>query len=222
MMEIKKFDHPVYQKLADYKVILCSTSPRRKDILAQLGFQFEIAESHFEENLDKSKYSVDEYVRETATGKAKAVWNSLDRRTKTGKILLIAGDTVVESGGKIYEKPQDYQKNVVMLKELRDSKNAVNVRSGVVLLLGDEKLPDGYQMVRFNDKTVVEMKNDVSDEFIELYCRTGEGLQVAGGFRIQGYGIMMMKGVKGDFYNGVGLPSTKTFDEICKLLGCVV
>lgn len=222
MMDIGKFEHPVYRKLAEYRVILCSTSPRRKDILEQLGFEFEIAKSHFEENLDKSKYSVDEYVRETATGKAKAVWNSLDKDAKRKKVLLIAGDTVVESQGKIYEKPRDYRRNVEMLKGLRDAKSAVNVRSGVVLMLGDEETPDGYRMVRFNTKTVVHMKHSISDKFIELYCKTGEGLQVAGGFRIQGYGITLMEGVEGDFYNGVGLPSTRTFDEICKLMGCVV
>lgn len=207
----------LYERLRQYRVILCSTSPRRLEILRQLGIEPEVAASHFEENVDKSKFTVSQYVQETATGKILSVWKRLDEASRKNA-LLISGDTVVDNSGKIYEKPKSFEVNVRMLQEMRDSSNDTYVRSGVVALVGDPTESCGYRMIRFVESTKVVFR-DVSDEFIRGYCGTGEGLEVAGGFRIQGYGASLIDRVDGDFYNVVGLPC-RVIASIGEILGC--
>ncbi|VEU23235.1 DEKNAAC104360 [Brettanomyces naardenensis] len=216
------FPHPIFSKLSTFTFYLCTTSPRRQQIIQQLGFKPIVIAPTFEENLDKTIYTVKQYVTETATGKILSVWNSLDESERHGDILLLSADTVVENDGRIYEKPKTYEENCRMLKELRDSPTPTYIHSGVVLLLGDETRPDGYRMERFVETTGVVMKKEVSDEFIEQYCKSGEGLTVAGGFRIQGYGSTFITGIRGDFFNGVGLPAGRTFDKICEILQCEI
>ncbi|KAH3671139.1 hypothetical protein OGAPHI_000850 [Ogataea philodendri] len=210
------FEHPVYEKLSDYRFYLCSTSPRRKEILEMIGFHPEICPSDFEENLPKSDFTVEEYVRETAKGKCLAVWDQLKKEGKTDKVFLLSADTVVENEGIIYEKPKTKEENFRAICKMRDSKQPVRVLSGVVMLLSDETTqgkPDNCKITVFTEVTEILMERSVSDAFVHQYTETGEGLQVAGGFRIQGFGALMMQGVNGDYYNVVGLPRLYDFRE---------
>ena len=62
------------------------------------------------------------------------------------------------------------------------------------------------------------MINGISNEDIENYCKSEEGFEVAGGFKIQGFGSILFKGIKGDYYNCVGLPISMLFKELCSFL----
>ncbi|KAG7844601.1 hypothetical protein KL941_003977 [Ogataea angusta] len=212
-----RFEHPVYDKLSNYSFYLCSTSPRRQEILNMLGFCPVIRPSHFEENLSKLDYTVEEYVAETARGKCLAVWDQLKKEGKTDNVLLLSADTVVENEGVIYEKPKTQEENFRAICKMRDSNEPVRVISGVVMLLSDASTrgkPDRCKIKTFTEITEIIMEKSVSDEFVRKYSECGEGHQVAGGFKIQGSGALMMRGINGDYYNVVGLPYTKTFQTI--------
>ncbi|GME74820.1 unnamed protein product [Ambrosiozyma monospora] len=214
--------HPLFNKIKDYKFYLCSTSPRRLEILNQMGFNPEIKPSNFEENLSKDEFSVQDYVLQTSKGKIDAVWEEMKADpTKYGsnKLLLLASDTVVTNEDEIYEKPKTESENAKVIKRLRDSDHPVEVISAVWLISCDE----GFTNVKsesFTEVTEIIMDKAVTDEFIDAYCKTQEGWEVAGGFRIQGSGSLMIKGINGDYFNVVGLPNGKTFKGICKILDC--
>ncbi|KAG7857645.1 hypothetical protein KL939_003533 [Ogataea angusta] len=199
-----RFEHPVYDKLSNYSFYLCSTSPRRQEILNMLGFCPVIRPSHFEENLSKLDYTVEGYVAETARGKCLAVWDQLKKEGKTDNVLLLSADTVVENEGVIYEKPKTQEENYRAICKMRDSKEPVRVISGVVMLLSDASTrgkPDRCKIKSFTEITEIIMEKSVSDEFVRKYSECGEGHQVAGGFKIQGSGALMMRGINGDYYN---------------------
>ncbi|KAG7816983.1 hypothetical protein KL928_004447 [Ogataea angusta] len=199
-----RFEHPVYDKLSNYSFYLCSTSPRRQEILNMLGFCPVIRPSHFEENLSKLDYTVEEYVAETARGKCLAVWDQLKKEGKTDNVLLLSADTVVENEGVIYEKPKTQEENYRAICKMRDSNEPVRVISGVVMLLSDASTrgkPDRCKIKTFTEITEIIMEKSVSDEFVRKYSECGEGHQVAGGFKIQGSGALMMRGINGDYYN---------------------
>ncbi|KAG7838802.1 hypothetical protein KL942_003798 [Ogataea angusta] len=199
-----RFEHPVYDKLSNYSFYLCSTSPRRQEILNMLGLCPVIRPSHFEENLSKLDYTVEEYVAETARGKCLAVWDQLKKEGKTDNVLLLSADTVVENEGVIYEKPKTQEENYRAICKMRDSNEPVRVISGVVMLLSDASTrgkPDRCKIKTFTEITEIIMEKSVSDEFVRKYSECGEGHQVAGGFKIQGSGALMMRGINGDYYN---------------------
>ncbi|ODV96005.1 hypothetical protein PACTADRAFT_33197 [Pachysolen tannophilus NRRL Y-2460] len=212
-MATKSFNHPVYEALKDKRFILASTSPRRSQILTQLGFKFEVVASNFPEDLDKSKYSPSEYVLNTAIGKAIAVWNEM--KAQNEKIdLILSADTVVVCNDKIFEKPKNIEENIKMLKYMRDCGCPQIVMSGVVLLI---RIDNTYKLEKIVESSKVYMDyENISDDFINSYVNTEEGLTVAGGYRIQGLGALFMKGIEGDFYNVVGLPFRSTFKLIEK------
>ncbi|KAG7708585.1 hypothetical protein KL950_002105 [Ogataea haglerorum] len=199
-----KLEHPVYEKLSNYTFYLCSSSPRRQEILKMLGFSPVVRASQFEENLSKLDYTVEEYVAETAKGKCLAVWDQLKKEGETDNVLLISADTVVENQGVIYEKPKTQEENYRAICAMRDSSEPVRVFSGVVVLLSDASTqgkPDKCKIKTFTEITEIIMEKSVSNEFVRKYSECGEGHQVAGGFRIQGSGALMMRGINGDYYN---------------------
>jgi len=77
-------------------------------------------------------------------------------------------------------------------------------------------VPDGTNEIPVNKPIAVYVENEDAD--IRSYCRSGEGLEVAGGFKIQGLGAVLFDAIDGDFYNCVGLPASRVFGEICSLV----
>lgn len=143
-----------------------------------------------------------------------AVWEQEDAD------LVLAADTVVEARGEIYEKPKDKTHQAQCIKKLRDCGEPLNCLSGVVLILKDIRDPKGYRMSSFVESTKIYMDTEnLTDDFIDLYCEGDEGSSVAAGFRIQGYGAIMMKSIEGDYMNVVGLPFRSTFRAIEKIVG---
>lgn len=175
----------------------------------------EVKASQFEEDLDKSQYTPQEYVVATAMGKLEAVRDEYLQLPESERPeVILAADTVVECNGRIFEKPKSIQDNIDNIKYIRDCGVTQQVLTGLIILVKDS---DSYKEFTHLETTFIEM-DQVSDQFIELYCNTEEGLGVAGGYRIQGFGALFMKEIRGDYYNVVGLPYRSTFKLLQKLL----
>ncbi|KAG8225025.1 hypothetical protein J437_LFUL000002 [Ladona fulva] len=178
------------------RIILASGSPRRKDILNQVGLKYEVLPSTFEENLNPNDYSHPyEFATDTAYHKAREVFN----RTSRDEIkpdLVIGMDTVVVCDGKMFGKPRDTNDAFKMLKKLSGTSH--EVYTGVVCLAPD-------RVIKFHERTEVVMAK-VADEIIEGYIKTGEPMDKAGGYGIQGLGGSLIEKIDGDYYNVMGLP----------------
>lgn len=118
--------------------------------------------------------------------------------------VILAADTVVELMGEIYEKPNDKVHQLANLKHYRDCGQPQHVLTGVVVIV------DGI-MNSYVESTSIYFDETVSDEFLEAYVATEEGLGVAAGYRVQLRGALMMKKIDGCYFNCVGLPFHGTF-----------
>ncbi|KAF2758801.1 Maf-domain-containing protein [Pseudovirgaria hyperparasitica] len=217
-------DLPALKALRGKRVILASKSPRRKQLLAQIGLKdIECIPSDFAENLPKSSMSPFEYVLQTAIEKCNSVYAKEMDNTELGEpALVIAADTVVVSmTGRIMEKPRSEQDHINMLKSLRDSgthgidKGTHKVLTAVVVMRPLESLRDpGYRQQTFVEETTVKFDDEVTDDLILAYVRTREGADKAGGYGIQGIGTVLVESIEGSFDNVVGLPVRRTLKYI--------
>lgn len=124
---------PLRHVLSAKRIVLCSGSPRRKELLKQIGLNFEIIPSSFEENLDTASFShPSAYVKENARRKALDVWRSLSADPDSQPDLIIGADTVVSMEDKIFGKPKDEEDAIEMLTALSGKKHTVF--TGVALL----------------------------------------------------------------------------------------
>ena len=175
------------------RFILASASPRRKEILENAGFDFEIIVSDVDENITED-LSPSETVEELAKRKALAVWEE-------NKDAVVFGcDTVVAVDGKILGKPRDDDEAFDMIKML--SGKAHTVSTGVCICASDK-------ISVFSNTTNVEFY-PLSDETIRSYVATGESRDKAGAYGIQGYGSVLIKEIKGDYFSVMGLPVSES------------
>lgn len=175
------------------RFILASASPRRKEILANAGFEFDIIVSDVDENITED-LSPGETVEELAKRKALAVWEE-------NKDAVVFGcDTVVAVDGKILGKPRDDDEAFDMIKML--SGKAHTVSTGVCICASDK-------ISVFSNTTNVEFY-PLSDETIRSYVATGESRDKAGAYGIQGYGSVLIKEIKGDYFSVMGLPMSES------------
>lgn len=188
-----------------YEIILASGSPRRKELLDQLGIPFEVIKSECEEVTTQSKPH--KVVMELATQKAQDVFDKLTADQKKGKMVLGA-DTIVAIHNKILGKPKDEEDAVSMLIEL--SGDIHHVYTGVTLLWeNDGKM----QKHAFYEDTEVEMY-PMSEEEIRSYVATGEPMDKAGAYAIQGGCVVFIKEIRGEYNNVVGLPVARLYQEL--------
>ena len=180
------------------RVILASKSPRRREILSMLGVTFGVISAEADESSPITDPSL--LVRELALRKGRATRDLLAAEGKWDEnTLVIASDTVVAVNGEILGKPRDEADAARMLSML--SGTAHHVISGVALLLGDREIAD------FDDTSVHFC--DVSAEDIEWYVRSGEPMDKAGAYAVQGLASLWIKGLEGCYFNVVGLPVHK-------------
>ena len=173
--------------------VLASGSERRQELLHRIVDEFNIIVSDFDEDKILFKGNVDEYVVDLAKGKALSVKESLKEEA-----IIIAGDTVVVLDDKILGKPNNDEDAYNMLKQL--SGRTHRVYSGLVVInMYNNKIEQEslYTEVKFSNLT---------EEEIESYIKTGEPLDKAGAYGIQGYGGVFLEGINGCYYNVVGLP----------------
>ena len=172
--------------------ILASASPRRKELLKELVYNFEVIPSQADENVKKWFPSM--LVLTLAQRKASEV---ALRPENEGKIV-IGSDTVVALRGKVLGKPKDEADAFRMLKALSGKKHAVY--TGVCLAYQKE---GRYRYIAKTEKTLVYF-NKLSDEWIKTYIASGSPMDKAGAYGIQDGGLV--KKIKGSYTNVVGLP----------------
>jgi len=265
---------PIKHILSKQRIILASTSPRRREILESVGLKCTVMPSSFEENLDKDSFSHPcEYVKENAKQKALDVWRRIagptpiikEKRNSTGSNaaagggdaasasaeasqededdprpdLVIGADTVVTLDDEIIEKPKDAEDAERMLRRLSGRKHIVY--TGVALVTkhdDDDSLlessaaslsssgptsivsthePIDHLVTTFHEGTEVHI-TELPDSIIKSYVATGEPLDKAGAYGIQGIGGTIVEGIKGDYFNVVGLPLHRLCKEIYYML----
>ena len=201
-------------------LVLASASPRRVQILnEQLGLNTVVMPSFFEENLEKSQYTPHEYVRENALQKALEVYNRLSEDDRPPS-CVIGADTVVVLGEEVLEKPKDKADAAKMLARL-SAAGSHTVCTGVALVYCDNKervdddANDGLPVIvnSFVETTQVSFAV-LSPELIEAYVETGEPLDKAGAYGIQGLGGSFVTGIQGDYLNVVGFPMHRFCAEL--------
>ncbi len=181
-------------------VILASASPRRKQILENAGFDVTVRVSDADETLPDG-ISPEKAVEHLAKIKA----NAIERKTDE---TVIAADTVVALDGKILGKPRDEKDAFGILSALSGKKH--RVYTGVCIIYNEKEIV-------FSDCTEVQFYKLDENEIYD-YIATGEPMDKAGAYGIQGRGCMFVKEIKGDFYNVMGLPVGKIGQKIKKML----
>ena len=172
------------------KIILASASPRRCDLMQQAGFDFEVVISDTDENIEENDPA--ELLKKLAQAKAGNVAFGYDNT------IVIGADTIVYIDGEILGKPKDPAHAFQMLRKL--SGRAHTVYTGLALL----NTITGRCEVSV-DSTDVYMR-DLSDDEINAYISTGEPMDKAGAYGVQGRAGMFIKRIEGDFFTVVGLP----------------
>ncbi len=175
------------------RIILASASPRRRDLMEQAGFTFDVCVSTKEEK--KESWSPEETVKRLSEQKALDVSEQYDE-----DCIVIGADTVVACEHEILGKPTDEEDAFRMLFMLQGRTH--QVYTGVTIIEG----PKGNRTVKvFAEKTDVTMY-PMSADMIREYIRTGEPMDKAGAYGIQGRAAVFVKSVCGDYNNVVGLP----------------
>lgn len=187
------------------KLILASASPRRKELLKNVGYEFAIEVCDLEENSDKIMPW--ELVMDLAKVKAGAIMDKHEGED----VIVLGADTVVANGEEILGKPRDLAQAKEMILSLHGKIH--QVYTGVCLWWNDGKLK---QHLTFYEKTDVEVY-PMSLEEIDAYVSTKECVDKAGSYAIQGLFSPYVKGISGDYNNVVGLPVARIYQEMKKL-----
>lgn len=196
------------------QIILASASPRRKELLEQIGMEFEICPAKGEEVITQNR--PDAVVLELSRQKAEEVaagvltYNETHPDLATPQdILVIGADTVVAYGNEILGKPKDEADAKRMLDLLQG--NTHSVYTGITLVFIDKSGRTGEYC--FFEKTDVTMYPMDEDE-INRYIATGEPMDKAGSYGIQGRCAIYIKQIEGDYNNVVGLPVARLYQEL--------
>ncbi|MCR4754754.1 MAG: Maf family protein [Lachnospiraceae bacterium] len=184
------------------KIILASGSPRRSELLTLVGIPFEVCVSKTSETTSRTK--PEEVVKELSYSKAKAVYNDGHEDD-----VVIGADTVVYLDETILGKPADKKQCKAMLKSL--SGRSHKVYTGVTVLWREPS--GGMHVLSFCQETKVRIF-PLTDEEIEEYIATGEPLDKAGAYGIQGIFAKHIESIEGDYYNVVGLPVARLYREL--------
>ena len=192
------------------RIILASGSPRRRELLSQIGLEFTVITSEADEHTSIKEPA--RYVEYLSSVKAEAVHDMLqnvltdkDNDIMAGSYVIIGADTIVSHKEHILTKPVDEADAYRILKEL--SGDCHQVYTGVTLLYGDGSSKS------FSNRTDVYCY-ELTDKEIHDYITTGEPMDKAGAYGIQGSFAAFIKGIDGDYNNVVGLPVSRVYQEL--------
>lgn len=186
------------------KLILASASPRRKELLGKIGLEFDVIPAKGEEIV--TKILPWEIVEELSFQKAKEIADM-----QAEECIVIGSDTIVAKGEKIMGKPKDEADAFRMLSEIAG--DAHQVYTGVTLIRTGEY----PKTITFAEKTEVYLY-PMSEKEINAYIGTKDPMDKAGAYGIQGDFAIYVKAIEGDYYNVVGLPIGKVYQELKQLL----
>ena len=199
--------------MTEKTIILGSASPRRSELLAQIGADFEVRVS----NKEEIYHSIvpEEIVQELALMKAENVAEELAEENASGAVkstVVIGADTIVVLDGKILGKPADEEDAVRMLNSLQGRRH--DVYTGVAVLDYDE---NGEKHVYNYSVGTAVYVNEMTEEEIRAYVETKDPLDKAGAYGIQGRFAAHIDRIEGDYYNVVGLPVSRVYRSLREL-----
>lgn len=186
------------------RIILASGSPRRSELLKQVGLDFEVNVSKADENIETTEPK--KMVKELSARKAKEVYERVKKKYKSG-LVVIGADTVVSVDGRILGKPKDRKEAYAMIESIAGREH--QVYTGVTVITGKKT-------VTFASKTKVEVYKMTGAQ-IQAYVDTGDCDDKAGAYGIQGSFAAYIKGIRGDYNNVVGLPVGKLCNTLRKM-----
>ena len=189
------------------KLILASSSPRRKELLERVGLRFEVVPSRVEENIKNGECPVDHVLR-LAEEKA------LDVAKDLKDLWVIAADTIVLVDGEILGKPAGKQEAYQMLLKLSGKEHRVITGFCILNTSNGESVKESVE-------TTVTFKK-LTEEEIQGYIKTKEPFDKAGGYAIQGKGSFMIREIKGSYSNVIGLPICEVVEALQRAVGCWV
>ena len=199
--------------MTEKTIILGSASPRRRELLAQIGAEFEVRVSNKEEVYHSNV--PEEIVKELALMKAENVAEELAEENPAGAVkstVVIGADTIVVLDGKILGKPADEADAVRMLNSLQGRRH--DVYTGVAVLDYDE---NGEKHVYNYSVGTAVYVNEMTEEEIRAYVETKDPLDKAGAYGIQGRFAAHIDRIEGDYYNVVGLPVSRVYRTLREL-----
>lgn len=176
------------------EIVLASSSPRRSELLKQIGVAFRVVPADIEENIDPC-LDVGQLAESLSYKKASHTAVQL-----TGSFLVIGADTIVVKDG-VLGKPESEEHARKMLKALQGGWHEV-ITGVSVIDTGNTKSLTGYETTR------VKMR-ELTDAMVDSYIRTGEPMDKAGAYGIQGMGAILVEKIEGCYFNVVGLPLTR-------------
>jgi len=182
------------------QLILASASPRRSELLRQMGEIFKIIPANCNETLQLN-LTIAENATLLAKKKAEFVAAKIDEAA-----LIIGADTLVSVDGNILGQPQNREQSAQMLSQLSGKSHEVTTG---VCIIGKE--PKYFQNFCVTTKVVF---NTLTREEIEAYIDTKEPMDKAGSYAIQGKAAVFVKEIHGDYYNVVGLPLSRLYEEL--------
>jgi|SRR5271156_3244363 septum formation protein len=222
----KDFGAVKTSQLSGKRLVLASESPRRKDLLASLGIEFEIIPSAIEEAIEVGM-APDKVAIELAVRKATTVIDRLltdcavnEKQAQCERLLVLGADTVVVLGSDILGKPSTRQDAFQMLSRLSGKDH--EVFTGVVLATFDYETKE-IALKKDCERTLVTMRK-LDPAEIAAYVATDEPMDKAGAYAVQGIAAAFVEKINGSISNVVGLPMTKTVSLLreagIKILGC--
>ena len=190
------------------KLILASGSPRRREILTDLGYSFDVKTADFDESqvsLEKPSEGVQALALGKATAAAEATY--VDAPT-----VFLGSDTVVALNDAVMGKPADEEDAKAMLRSLSGKTHVVY--TGVALVEKNERgeIVSNETFVEATEVTFFKL----SEEEIDWYVGTGEPMDKAGAYGIQGLGRVLVEGIRGDYETVVGLPAARVYRALRK------
>lgn len=182
------------------QIILASVSPRRKELLKEIGLKFKVVKSDFKEYIDP-KLKPHQLAKKLSLEKAKTVYKNYKNS------IIIAADTFVVCEGIILGKP----------KNKEDAKKMLEFLSGKShLIITGFTIIHGNNVITKSQETKVYMK-EISNEEINAYIRTKEPFDKAGAYAIQGRAKKFIEKIEGDLSSAIGLPIHSLMAELKKL-----
>ncbi len=186
------------------KIILASSSPRRKELLKLIVPEFETIASNIEEKL-KEGITPKEQVSRLAYIKAKDIYE----KTK-GDRIIIGADTLVTKNGKIYGKPTDRNNAKQIIQELLEGDRTHSIITGLCVITD---INGEYKENNITDEVKVFFKN-MSDNEIDKWIDTGNAMDKAGAYGIQNEFCVFVEKIEGNYTTAIGLPTHKLYDII--------
>ncbi len=207
------FRNPFVIGLADEVLVLASRSPRRAELLKVAGIPFTVVppgdvEHEYASRLQGEALAPGNYAEALALAKAQNV------RATTAESIVLGADTIVLQAGKVLEKPQDEEEACAMLAQLAGRGHTVVT----ALALIDGRQGHEDRVLVSHEQTRVSFL-PLDEGQIRAYVATGEPMDKAGAYGIQGLGALMVSGVKGCYFNVMGLPLARLGQMLRELLG---